>query len=507
MGPDPVAPGAVLRCGAGASPVSSGTALLWALVPASSLWVFRGGLLRAPPLCTAGVIACCRQSPPPAPWHWPCPRAVEPLRYVGRISYGMYLWYWPLVLVAVARHAHPPAGLSAPGRASGGDHRRGDGLGLPRRAAHPPGPAPAVVGAAGHARRRQPGRAHHVPGHGGGERRGRRVGAAADAPAGPGHRASTSRSAPAAGSAATTTTTTPAPVKVLIVGDSVAGTLGVGLGRVMSQYGVVAVNEGSPGCSVSMDQLVQVLWFTDPPGKPCVNGDPDALSRAVAGLGGRVQPRRRHLHGQERGARPGGRLDLDHLGEPAFDSYVANRFRQAINVLGSRGAHVVLLTSPFYDTGVQPSGLPWPEDDPEPRDHRQPDHRVDGRFTGRTHSAPSGPQVGTGDGDSIALDARRRGVAADGCSSGSDDVTVIDTGAWLSPGGHYCRHRRRCRRPGAETACTSPWPGASGWRSASCPSSRCWAGPTRRRRRRGRGLATSPSRRRRGTPSCPCAAS
>ena len=66
-------------------------------------------------------------------------------------------------------------------------------------------------------------------------------------------------------------------MKVLIVGDSVAGTLGVGLGQVMAQYGVMAVNEGSPGCSVSMDQLVKVLWFTDPPGKPCVNDDPGAL--------------------------------------------------------------------------------------------------------------------------------------------------------------------------------------------------------------------------------------
>ena len=52
------------------------------------------------------------------------------------------------------------------------------------------------------------------------------------------------------------------------------------------------------------------------------------------------------------------------LGEAGFDRYVESRFRQAVAVLGSRGASVVLLTSPYYDSGASPTGGPWPEDDP-----------------------------------------------------------------------------------------------------------------------------------------------
>ena len=72
-----------------------GTAWLWATVPASSVWVFRGGFMVAA-LGTAGVIACVAHLPSS-----PIVRVLSwrPLGYVGRISYGMYLWYWPMVLV------------------------------------------------------------------------------------------------------------------------------------------------------------------------------------------------------------------------------------------------------------------------------------------------------------------------------------------------------------------------------------------------------------------------
>ena len=50
------------RCGAGAVAGVIGTALLWLLVPPSSLLVFRGGFFVAA-LCTAGVIACVAELP------------------------------------------------------------------------------------------------------------------------------------------------------------------------------------------------------------------------------------------------------------------------------------------------------------------------------------------------------------------------------------------------------------------------------------------------------------
>lgn len=385
-----------------------GTALLWLLVPQDSLWVFRGGFLVAA-LCCAGVIACVANLPTSrlaTALSW------GPLRYVGRISYGMYLWYWPLVLVLSGPRTHlggyPLLGVRlvaiiAVATASAYlvelPIRRGQ---LPRRW---PLAIPAAAGLAVLTTFLATVEVSPV----------------AAASVSVDHDALGTAQAGAAGAARTTTTTYPAPVKVLIVGDSVAGTLGVGLGRVMAQYGVVAVNEGSPGCSVSMDQLVQVLWYTDPPGAPCVNGDPNALLAQWRAWVDQFNPdvviymARSEVLDQEVNS------TWTHIGEPAFDSYLTARFRDAINVLGSRGAHVVLLTSPFYDTGVQPSGLPWPEDDP-------------GRVTTDNEIIES---MAGGDARRSSGSQSRSNQELFAGMTGNSKVTVIDTGAWLSPGGHF----------------------------------------------------------------------
>ena len=53
-----------------------------------------------------------------------------------------------------------------------------------------------------------------------------------------------------------------------------------------------------------------------------------------------------------------------HLGQPTFDFWAEARYDQAVTALSSGGAHVVLLTSPYYDSGEAPDGSPWPENDP-----------------------------------------------------------------------------------------------------------------------------------------------
>jgi hypothetical protein len=181
---------------------------------------------------------------------------------------------------------------------------------------------------------------------------------------------------------------------------------------------VVAVNEASPGCSVSMDQLVQVLWFKDPPGAPCQNGAPDALFAQWRAWVDQFNPdvvvylARSEVLNQEVNA------SWTHLGDPSFDSYVTGRFHQAVNVLGARGAHVILLTSPFYSSGIQPSGQPWPEDDPS---------RVttDNQIIDSLAGFHAGPSTGT------------RSPATKRLFSGNDKVTVIDTGSLLSPAGRF----------------------------------------------------------------------
>lgn len=56
------------------------------------------------------------------------------------------------------------------------------------------------------------------------------------------------------------------------------------------------------------------------------------------------------------------------VGDPAFDAYLGSEIDLAIAIAGSRGARVVVATTPYYRRGDAPGGGTWPEDEP---------HRVD----------------------------------------------------------------------------------------------------------------------------------
>ena len=71
---------------------------------------------------------------------------------------------------------------------------------------------------------------------------------------------------------------------------------------------------------------------------------------------------------------PAGRLEVldrtyagqwTNILQPAYSSYVKGQLRLAVDIAGSGGARVILLTAPCYDTGEQPDGRPWPEDSPQ----------------------------------------------------------------------------------------------------------------------------------------------
>jgi hypothetical protein len=159
--------------------------------------------------------------------------------------------------------------------------------------------------------------------------------------------------------------TTGRPVKVLLVGDSVAGTLGVGLAAEARLYGVQIANQGTPGCSLSMQTQIRVLFYTVSPDAPCdVGANPaslldtwrrwvDTYNPDVVVYLARGETFDQSVAGQ-----------WQNLGQPNFDRYVESRYSEAAGVLGSRGASVVLLTTPYYDSGVAPTGATWPEDDP-----------------------------------------------------------------------------------------------------------------------------------------------
>jgi hypothetical protein len=151
----------------------------------------------------------------------------------------------------------------------------------------------------------------------------------------------------------------------LLVGVSIAGSLGVGLAQEARQYGVQIANEGTPGCSASMQTRIRVLFYTLPPGTPCdVHGKADSLFATWRQWVDAYNPdvvlylARGETFDQQVGGQ------WQNLGQAGFDSYVASRYKQAVSILGARGASVVLMTTPYYDSGDTPTGAPWPEDDP-----------------------------------------------------------------------------------------------------------------------------------------------
>jgi len=400
-----------------------GTMASWWLISYTSSLAFHGGFLLVS-LAAAALIAGVVQAPRG-------PVAVglswAPLRALGRISYGVYLWYWPVLLVMTGVRMHADGwllfgervavtvGLAAisyrfvempvrRGRLSGRLSSWRGLVAVPAGA----GLALAVVGVATLVPVAQ------------GTSVGQPVSAVASQLPGSGQSTGTAGGAVVAGASnAAAVAGTPHAIKVLLVGDSIAGSLGVGLDQVAANYGIELVNEGSPGCSVSMDQLIRVLWYTLPPGAPCQAGNPGALLDQWQSWVDSYNPdvvvyvARGELFDQEVGGR------WSNLGVGWFDSYVAERFTRAISVLGSKGASVVLLTTPYYDSGQQPSGAPWPETDPARV-------TIDNALIKRV---------------AAAAEARAGGspptAATTATPAGTPKVSVLDFGSLASPGGHF----------------------------------------------------------------------
>jgi peptidoglycan/LPS O-acetylase OafA/YrhL len=159
------------------------------------------------------------------------------------------------------------------------------------------------------------------------------------------------------------------PVRVAIFGDSVAWRVGfamlasqpqdtydvnidngaiLGCGLVRSteyqEHGIVY--RTAPACNTSTASASQwpALWKGD-----VLQFHPNV----VVVLAGRWEMHDRLIAGR-----------WQHIGEPAFDTDLKQSLEQAVAVSTSGGALVVLMTSPCFDSGEQNNGQPWPEDSP-----------------------------------------------------------------------------------------------------------------------------------------------
>jgi hypothetical protein len=152
------------------------------------------------------------------------------------------------------------------------------------------------------------------------------------------------------------------PVRLLILGDSIAMTLGMGLSvNAQQQYGVSVIDDASIGCDLDPQLQVVTSGVVGPATPGCENWSalwPFVIAGQrpqVVALGlGRWEIADHLLDGR-----------WVHIGEPAWNDHLTADLQSAIAILHSFGARVVLFTMPFVDpNNRQPDGQPWPENTP-----------------------------------------------------------------------------------------------------------------------------------------------
>ncbi len=304
-------------------------------VTGSTSWLYRGGFLLAG-LATVGVLVSVVTAPNG-------PLAVvlgwAPIRFVGRISYGLYLWHYPLFIWL--DHAH--TGLSglhllavrvlttlAVATASFYLVERPIRHGLVLRGAS--GMVASAIGVL-----------------------------------------TTlavifATSIAAAVPASALEPPQPAfhdPVRVLLIGDSTALTLGLALAPWSHLYDIDLDDAATLGCGVTITDAQVEHGVRVPTNWPChldpgsyetifqmwhhevATFDPDV----VAILAGRWEVHNVLVNGQ-----------VVNITQLPFQAAVTAGLTRAVRIAGSRGARVVLVTQPCADSGERPDGQPWPED-------------------------------------------------------------------------------------------------------------------------------------------------
>ncbi|MEV0719986.1 acyltransferase family protein, partial [Asanoa sp. NPDC050611] len=145
--------------------------------------------------------------------------------------------------------------------------------------------------------------------------------------------------------------------RIAFMGDSVSWSLGTYLPK---QDKLQVTARGVPGCGIA--RLPEIIYVGSPhPNYPGCDkwdqrwqrnirtDDPDV---AVILLD-RWELMDRKLNGR-----------YQHVGQPEFDAYLARELNRAIDVVAARGGHVVVLTAPYTRRAERPDGGLWPEDDP-----------------------------------------------------------------------------------------------------------------------------------------------
>jgi peptidoglycan/LPS O-acetylase OafA/YrhL len=282
--------------------------------------------------------------------------SLTPLRWVGRISYGLYLWHWPVYLTLT--HARTgldgtallvvrvavSVGLAALSFYAIERPIRAGTLRLPKPKIVAIAAAAALVvgvfattagGRDSVATRTEAALRQHVP---------------------------VPKSTPPSSVAPGGGTVTPAPpLKVMMVGDSVAATLALGFNDPGVSNSFTVWNRGRLGCGLFYNGSVIEGGEQTPVSSACNWSQtwPGALQQfkpdVVVMLVGAWDILDREVNGH-----------LVKFGSVEYDTTFLYQLDDATNLLGSTGARVVVLTTPFFsrpDLAIQ-TGRQWPEYEP-----------------------------------------------------------------------------------------------------------------------------------------------
>lgn len=146
------------------------------------------------------------------------------------------------------------------------------------------------------------------------------------------------------------------PEHALLLGDSIALTLGIGLGQHARAWGITLDNKSAIGCDLDPATTVNVMGTVSPAAGGCPDWRP-----YWSGLVGRERPDVVVVllgRWESLDRLYGGRWT--HVGEAAFDRHLVAELGQVIDIGSAHGAKVAMLTLPYIaQTTEQPDGSPW----------------------------------------------------------------------------------------------------------------------------------------------------
>ncbi|HET9728179.1 MAG TPA: acyltransferase family protein, partial [Acidimicrobiia bacterium] len=319
-----------LHAAAGLATVALG--YIWVTTGELDSWQYRGGFLLSAVLVSI-VIASITHPRDTGPVGFVL--SAPPLRAIGVISYGVYLWHWPIYVflspartgldgfqVLAARLIATFAVATASFYVVEWPIRRGFVAGWRVRAALPAAATCLAIAVV-----------------------------ASTAGAVPAEFASISTALPPSvppAAAPMVAKLTARPMRVMIVGDSVAASLAPGLQMEANGRGIVFWSAATPGCGLSSDIGDRWNDYWAAPNPNCLPSWRTQWRRQVAafrpdvviGLFGAQDAFDRRIDG-----------NVIRFDTPAGAQLAEQNLNDAISTLSSRGARVVVLTTPYYRLG------------------------------------------------------------------------------------------------------------------------------------------------------------